>query len=650
MQKKSYIFLLGGIFLLFGSLPACFAQWKAVYYELHPATSHYDISKDTELGANPISGPRYSNLFGYQHSYPLIDHTKERSVRSYEKKFTNKIAIRKDTTYVRIAAYTEGIDSYLLRFHETNDDVWYEKKVTCTNDKFQPLVFFPLSDLAQEFSGVVMPQIDRLILVCDSLADTPVMLVQELSIVDYTYVENQCVHPFIHAILSPDDPTMPKVDIPSLAILNDNPEHVLIESEESFEMGRMANYFNFERDTLIGAVPESEIGLLKKIIEQTIEYHPFYEERNLDKNQIRNRWNSFAAAYGDDGEALAFGRALASFIRNEFKDPHFLVEAPAEAGSRRKVSGPVRLYPIRGEVLVAGVFREEHENIPLGSRILMIDDMPVDSLIEASRADQLGMPERQYMRAVSQLLFRYPTDSVMLTYQNRNTGKTEDALLKYDGALRIPASFRPSHGRFEIRDSVAYIGINQMDDRIFRQFVNRLDEIIMSKALVIDLRGNPGGSSYFGEKVFSFFIDKPTAYSHHIPLENGHRRQSRVLAPDPEIHFPENFPVVIIGDENTACACEDFIQAMKKLPRCLYISHSRTNGALQNRYGISFPSGLFLSLDCLTGKIYSEGIGIVEVRGIEPDIWVQPSCIEDLAPYNDLLKETAFKIATAKYW
>lgn len=653
-MKARVVLLLCFCFLLCGNLSG-FAQWKVVYNELALQKSYYDIAEDDECKKLAVGDFPLTRLFEYEDAYLLINRNrsskKTSGPRSFKKGFSDAINIKSDTTCLRLSLYTEGVIHYSLRIHESTSKTWFEKSIECSGDGYQASQFFPLSDIFGECLAEGAVTIDSLAIVCDSVVKSPEVVAFELLVADHVNTENRCRHPFVESVLSSSDYELPVDVFGPLAILKGHSGRFLVESEETIEMGYMSNYFSFVRDTsLANEKPESEIEILKRIMVQAIERYPFYEERNLNPDSLRNRWAGFVAQYDDNGDILAFGRDLSAFIYNEFKDPHFLLEVPTDGTSYGKKNGPVRLYPIRGDIIVAAVFREDYKSIPLGSKVIAIDGMPVDSLVEVSKGAQLGVPERQYMRAVANLLAREPNDTVLLTYHNRVSGILEVAKLTYNGKLNIPVNFQPSHGRFQVRDSVAYFGINRMDQNIYRMFVNKLDEINKSKALIFDLRGNPGGSSYFGEKVFSFFIDKPTVFSHQIPIGDSYRRQSRVVAPDSEVHFAENFPVVIIGDENTACASEDFIQAMKKLPRCYYISHSKTSGALQNRYGISFPSGIFLSLDCLTGKIYADGIGVVETKGIEPDIWIQPSCVEDLAPYNDLLKETAFKIASAKFW
>jgi len=464
--------------------------------------------------------------------------------------------------------------------------------------------------------------------------------VSEFKIVDQIAVEKECQHPFLDKLFN----RVGNCDtiLRGNGLLFSNEELPLLCTEETYMMQKMSNYFSFKTDS-----NDSEIDLLKKIINLTIEDYPFYHEKKLDKQIIKNKFREFCLTHSDSMSIQDFSSSLSSFIRNEFMDTHFFVDPPKSMGTTT-VSGPIRLYEIAGKILVAAVLDTLYRNIPLGAEVISINKIPVNTIIDSLSVSQLGQPERKRMRAVATMLQRNIVDSIQIMFNTR--GKTDSAIIRYNNKINIPPQFKPAHCLFEYADSIAYFDIKQMDSYVFLRFINHIEQIKNAKGLIIDLRGNPGGSSSEGEKLFSLFINRPTVYNHVVSLNRPNKLESRMIRPNKVIHFPSNYPVVILGDENTACASEDFIQAMKQLPQCYFISYSTTCGALQARYGISFPSGTFLSLDCLSPKTYTHDVGVVENVGISPNVWVQPTKVEDLAPYDDLLKKVSKKIIMSKFY
>jgi C-terminal processing protease CtpA/Prc len=623
------------------------AKWRAIYNEINVETIYYDIFDDPIFKDYPIfplnklvvpTGvglcvTKYEKI----NKQNILDslNLEEKEYHFFDKTFS-PLAL-KNTTIVKHAIYQRNVASYDISIL-TSDGRWHKRTFDCSFEGYQIPKELSLSNWVRGNDIIVA---GVLIMVKPNNQNEKItFVVSEFNIIDQIVVEKECQHPFLDKLF--DKVGNCDTILMGNGLLYSDEELPLLCTEETYMMQRMSNYFSFKTDS-----NDSEIDLFKKIIHLAIEDYPFYQERNLTQQTIKNKFMEFCSIHSDSMSVQDFSNSLSAFIRNEFMDTHFFVEPPKGVGTTT-ISGPVRLYEIAGKILVAAILDTLYRNIPLGAEVIAINKIPVNKIIDSLSVSQLGQPERKRMRAVATMLHKNSDDSAKITYMA--IGKTDSSIVRYNRKINISPQFRPAHCLFEFVDSIAYFNINQMDSYVFLRFINHIEQIKNAKGLILDLRGNSGGSSSEGEKLFSLFINRPAVYHHVIPLNRPNRLESRMIRPNKDIHFPSNYPVVILGDENTACASENFIQAMKQLPQCYFLSYSTTYGALQARYGISFPSGTFFSLDCLSPKTYTYEVGIVENVGISPNVWVQPTKVEDLAPYDDLLKTVSKKIINSNFY
>lgn len=637
---------------IMGCVPAMGVQgWRAVYYDTDVVRTHYDI-RESSMKRNfhryELDGIVSSDENGIcMLTYGKVDKRIPDSLGIPKKAHyffdeTDAFYIKKDTTVFEFECYQENVQSYTVYLEATNGK-WYKKTFENECDGYLCPQRIALSDWLDNPEQETA-KISRLFIVAEP-RDIHIgikFVTARLVISDEVKVEQICQHPFFDKLFG--KPGNCDTLITGNALLfSDKKGSALFCTKDTYGMQCMSNYFEFKNDS-----GEKEVPFIKKLIRLIIEEYPFYQERKIDKQAVAKKLNNFFMSMSDTASVQLFIDSLAGLINKEFKDAHFFIEPPAGYKHKKLIFGPVRLYEIENKIVVAAVFDSLYADIKLGTEVVAIDNKPVSDLVDSLAPLQLGQPGRQRMKAVSLLLCRNESDSAVITYCD--AAGLVDRTIYYDRKVTIPSGFKPAHGLYEWTDSVAYYKMGQMDDRIFPGFFNKIKQIRKAKGLILDIRGNPGGSSAVGEKIFSLFIERPMVYHHTTVSGKTDRLETRIIRPDKKNHFSARYPVVIIGDENTACASEDFIQAMKQLNTCYFLSYSRTIGFLHNRYGVRFPSGAFLSIDCLSDKIVSNEAGVVECKGIEPNVWLQPTCVSDLAPYDDLLKNAAKKIITSKFW
>jgi len=111
-----------------------------------------------------------------------------------------------------------------------------------------------------------------------------------------------------------------------------------------------------------------------------------------------------------------------------------------------------------------------------------------------------------------------------------------------------------------------------------------------------------------------------------------------VIRPNDKFHF--DLPVVILADEATACASENFIDIMRYTNRAIMIADSHTQGLFSSRIDLIFPDGMRIYTNSLSKPLSPNGSSY-EAKGLEPDIWIHLNTIDDLAHRKDKMLRTA---------
>ena len=619
------------------------AAWRAVHYNPKVISEHYDIRGDSLCKKTEgFSSFYFHKRQADGYSISCLETLEElKSAEEYPyliKKFENPIKILEDTTTLIVSLFCNSIQNYTVYIHDQLQDTWIERKVSCESDGFQiPFECF-ISNLSKENDLTYIDKIGISLSGCTHSSYQAFIL--QLKILDICFEEETYDHPIVDQFIGrkTNYKITPKYQLTS----NTLDSHILIDETVEYNDKLFSSQISFVQDSLMpSGKPSSEIELVKQIMDVIIAMYPFYTEKELDPVVIRSEWNKFYDS--NKKESLDhFYNMLSIFISNKFKDSHFYFTAP-KCEKNFAIMGPIRLYPIRDRIMVAAVFDEEYEQIiPVGSEIITIGNIPVRKLIDSLASLEPGPPHFREMSAIRKILYRDRGDSVSVFFRNAISNATEMVKIYYDRKITVPSAFRKQNRGFDLIDSVAYIKINQFDEYTFMRFCNYLKFMSSAKGLIIDLRGNGGGDTSAAQEIFSLFIDKPMVYDHRAAYYNEFKKESSIVRPDVQFHFPKDYRVVLLGDEHTFCSAEDFIQAMRVArSNCYFIASSMTAGLLHSRFDLYFPSGASMSIDCLTGKISANKAGVIENKGLEPDIWLQPHHVLDLAPYNDLLKKTA---------
>ena len=199
----------------------------------------------------------------------------------------------------------------------------------------------------------------------------------------------------------------------------------------------------------------------------------------------------------------------------------------------------------------------------------------------------------------------------------------------------------------EVTQSDAGIGYLRLD-AFFRpylaaeKFAAAMDRLADSKALIIDLRSNGGGSRDSVALLASYFFDQPTHLSDVIAPRTGERLHMWTRKNVEGTRYGSSRPVYILTSHATFSAAEDFAYAMQTQKRATIVGEVTGGGAhpiapsrLSAHFVVQMPVAASISPITRTNW---EGVGV------QPDIVVPAERAHSVA--NDLILKTQLATET----
>ncbi len=171
-------------------------------------------------------------------------------------------------------------------------------------------------------------------------------------------------------------------------------------------------------------------------------------------------------------------------------------------------------------------------------------------------------------------------------------------------------------------EGIAHVEISSFSDNTDEQMSDIIDEAKQAnaKAMILDLRGNPGGLLSTTVNIASEFLqDGLVLYS----LDgDGNRVEYKV---NPDGSAPD-LPLAVLVDGNSASGSEVLAGALRDHDRAVLIGEDTFGkGSVNLPQGLADGSGLYYTI----GRWYSPDGHLIEGEGLAPDIEVvQPSDIE----------------------
>lgn len=352
--------------------------------------------------------------------------------------------------------------------------------------------------------------------------------------------------------------------------------------------------------------------------------------------------------------AAASDGAAAYAVMNELlgtlKQSHFKAMPPGDA-AERTATGPARV-PIQvrmlgGEaVVVDAAVGGAASGVPRGAVLLAIDGKPVAEIAAKVEDAALGADEVafQAMWAIAAALHGAAGATRALTYRDP---KRKDAEVTREVACVLPAGELVTIGNLhDIPTTVAHRIINGTSvgylafNYWMLPMVQRVEAAMTDlraqgmTALVLDLRGNPGGVAAMSIPVARMLLTQPGSLG---KLQFRDFAQEFNVAGNPDAFTG---PVVVLVDEGTASTSEIFAAGLRDLERVqIYGSRASAGAALPSLIERLEGGGM---LQYVVGDYHSSKGTVAEGDGVKPDV-VVPEARTDFVAGRDPVLDAAVR-------
>lgn len=381
-------------------------------------------------------------------------------------------------------------------------------------------------------------------------------------------------------------------------------------------------------------------------------HYNFAFPEKLKKANIDSLYLAYLPKVEQVKDYYEYFRVLSSFMAF-FNEAHTriyvgqgLVDAP-----------PIKTMNYAEHVVVSDIAQSMAGNVPIGSEILKVDGMPVVEYIRdlVSPYISAATPHWKFDKSVLELFNGRPNSEVKLTIKTPK-GQVKDVEMTRNfitnGSKEIMADktvFSPINIKI-IDKKIGYIQLNSFmvgyTDTINKVFNSYLPQLRKCKGLLIDVRGNRGGSDAAWENMTYYLIPQtefnvPVKYFSRINIaayknwgqnrphsqlkeynegtsmtEITHSAYQNKLADSLKLKQP----LVVIAGHHVGSAAEDFVLLMKDLERAVIVGEP-TVGCMGEPMFSPLPGGFELMM-CVKKYVRQDG-SQPNNTGILPDIEVK---------------------------
>ncbi len=240
------------------------------------------------------------------------------------------------------------------------------------------------------------------------------------------------------------------------------------------------------------------------------------------------------------------------------------------------------------------------------------------------RGDQLVKVDGKALEAPTldktvRLIRGQPDTEVTITMFRPSTGQELDFKLRRQ---RIQLE-SVRHERM-LRDGIGYLQITQFSQRTGEEFARAVASLEKQglRALVLDLRNNPGGLLDAAVEVCEEFFDR----NELVVYTQGRSRESREEHHARGGHAPRRYPIAVLVNGGTASAAEIVAGALKDTRRAVVVGEKTFGkGSVQSVLALRDGEGLRLT----TARYYTPGGLTIHEKGILPHVEIEMSADDE---------------------
>lgn len=408
----------------------------------------------------------------------------------------------------------------------------------------------------------------------------------------------------------------------------------------------------------------------------------------IDQEQWNQAYREAIAAIQETKNDYEYFRELQRLCAL-LKDGHTQVFLPEALENQIMITNfgeyRILLSQVQGKVYITNVNKSKSQIIPIGSEVIKVNGMPTKEyqqqyvlpfISSSTEGDLLN-------KAAYNLLSGFDGDQYRIEIKTPK-GKIEHFTLTHSEALENEWSSIPK-GNQELsefkwlKDKIGYFAIRSFDDvSVVQDFEENLPELQKAESIIIDLRDNGGGSGRNALNVAKYFVEGDSIYGARnysreiIPTE---RAIGSFLTAQDTINGKEQWglskeeatnlykaysgtkfhsyeykasyvqtkvklkvPVVILTNNNTASAAEDFLIYLYNQKNIIRIGEY-SNGSTGQPLQINLPanSTAWICTKKVTLANGEEFVGI----GIKPNVLVEKDLQDVINPskYDSQLEE-----------
>jgi carboxyl-terminal processing protease len=248
--------------------------------------------------------------------------------------------------------------------------------------------------------------------------------------------------------------------------------------------------------------------------------------------------------------------------------------------------------------------RQEGRYYGLGLSIAVVDgDIQVATIFEGSPAYRKGIRRGDVIAKIENESTKGWTSEQAVARLKGPKGTTVDIALRRRGFEElIPMTVERDEihiatikGAFMVDDRTAYIRLNDFSETTNRDLGRALTDLQGKgmKQLLIDLRDNPGGPLDQAIRISNRFLTRGDMIVYTRGRVRNSEQDYRAME---ETSVPENVPVIVLVNRNSASASEIIAGALQDHDRALVVGERTFGKALvQSVYRISEGAGLALT-------------------------------------------------------
>lgn len=236
----------------------------------------------------------------------------------------------------------------------------------------------------------------------------------------------------------------------------------------------------------------------------------YLEEKKVDFDCLQNNYGGAIDKITTEEESVLFFE----YLLDEFYDNH--ITLTTNRNSSYRLFAPMYVQYLDSKLIIANVWQTEIANLDqnlIGAQILQFNGVDFAQKIKEfpTKCHNKELPEIKEWIANKILAGRY-NESRKITLK-LSTGKK--TILDLDSLKLL------NHSELltaQVQDNIAIIRINNSlgNDNLVSAFDSKLDQLMNTKGLILDLRNTIfGGDSYEARGIMSRFITEPRPYQKH---------------------------------------------------------------------------------------------------------------------------------------